>query len=310
MRKIIHYFYNDVDIWKKGTASTFRICYKSWLQKCPDYKIMLWHDKMPEFQKMLKQSRFLRECYKRKMWAFVADYVRYYALYQYGGIYLDTDVELLKNFDQYLDKSFFCSIEGDILHGENIPEPAVMGGEAGHRIFKDVLDFYNSDEIFKMDHFITNIVMKSVLQKITSFSVIEYNQKVKEKAIKYYDTKTELKIIDDIEVYKNQKIFRDEKYGIYIYPSEYFCPSWESFGLEAFTENTVAIHWNQSSWWKFNTSDEIKQIKSLRYGSKLKRFIFMHNKKLAKYLTLLILPKKLRKKWRNKLEYKLGNMRT
>lgn len=310
MQKIIHYFYDDVDIWKKGTSSTFRICFKSWLQKCPDYKIMLWHDKMPEFQTMLQQSRFLRECYKRKMWAFIADYVRYYALYNYGGIYLDTDVELLKNFDEYLDKPFFCSIEGDILYGENIPEPAVMGGETGHIIFKEVLDLYNSAEVFKIDNFIANVILQKVLHKITDFHRIKYSAEVAKKAEKYHNPQVELTAIDDIDVYKNQKIYKDETLGIYIYPSEYFCPSWESFGLKAFTDKTVAIHWNQSSWWKFNQSSDILQIRALRYDSKLKRFIYMHSDKIAKILTYPIFIKQQRKKLRKKLADKLNNLQT
>ena len=306
MKKIIHYFYDDVDIWRKEISPTFRICYKSWLEKCPDYKIMLWHDKMPEFKQMLKQSKFLRECYKRKMWAFVSDYVRYYALYKYGGIYLDTDVELIKNFDEYLDKPFFCSIEGEIVYGENIPEPAVIGGKAGHQIFKDILDLYNSDEIFNIDHFIAPIVLKQVLQKSMNFSRIEYNKEIEKKAEKFYDIEKEKKMIDDIEVYKNQKLYKDENLGIYIYPSEYFCPSWVAFGVAAFTDKTVAIHWNQSSWWKF--SKVMKEISSLRYNSRLKRFIYIHNEKIAKYLTCLIFTKKLRKKWRKELAKKLNNI--
>lgn len=309
MQKIIHYFYDNVDIWKKGTSSTFRMCFKSWLQKCPDYKIMLWHDKMPEFQDMLRQSRFLRECYKRKMWAFVADYVRYYALYNYGGIYLDTDAELLQNFDNYLDKPFFCSIEGDILYGENIPEPAVMGGDAGHIIFKEVLDLYNSEDIFKIDNFIANIVLQKALHRNTDFYRIKYSEEFTEKAEKYYDVNEGIKIIDNIDVYKNQKIYIDRTLGIYIYPSEYFCPSWESFGIDAFTEKTVAIHWNQSSWWKHNDSNEIRQIMALRYSNKLKRFLYTHSKLIGKVLTYPIFIKKQRKKLRIKLTDMLNNIK-
>ena len=207
MEKIIHYFYDNKDVWEKSSSPTFRICYRSWLQKCPDYKIMLWHDKMPEFKEMLAQSRFLRECYHMKMWAFVSDYVRYYAVYNYGGIYLDTDVELLKNFDDYLNLPFFCSIEGDILDGENIPEPAVLGGKAGHPILKEILDFYNSDEIFQMDNFIAPVILRKVLQKRINFSKIEYNnEQIQKKAKKYYDPNQKIKAIDDIEIYKNQKI--------------------------------------------------------------------------------------------------------
>ncbi len=261
---------------------------------------------MPEFKEMLKESRFLRECYSRKMWAFVADYVRYYALYNYGGIYLDTDVELLKNFDEYLDNPFFCSIEGDILNGKNIPEPAVMGGEQGHPVFKSVLDLYNSDEIFKIDYFIANIILSKVLAKITNFSKISYNEGYDEPASKYYDDKVWTKVIKDINVYKNQQVYKDEKNNIYIYPSEYFCPTWVSFGPDAFTDKTVAIHWNQSSWWKDNTSNKMKEIQSLRYNSKIRRYAYMNNRRVARWLTCLIPIKSKRRKMRAKLERELG----
>ena len=141
MKKIIHYFFDDIDIWRKGKTTSFTMCYASWKKICPDYEIMLWHDKMPEFQEMLRQSRFLQECYKRKLWAFVSDYVRYYALYKYGGIYMDTDVQLIKSPDDFLDKPFFCSIEGDIRKGKNIPEPAFMGAEKGHIVLKKAAPF-------------------------------------------------------------------------------------------------------------------------------------------------------------------------
>ena len=150
MSKIIHYFYDDVDIWKKGKASQFRMCYASWLRYCPDYEIKLWHTGMPEFSRILNDSEFVRECYKRKLWAFIADYVRYYALYHYGGIYLDTDIQLVKGLDEFVNKPFFCSIEGDFYKHGNIPEPALIGGQKGHKIFRDILDIYNSDKIFSI----------------------------------------------------------------------------------------------------------------------------------------------------------------
>ena len=260
MRKIIHYFYDNTAIWRKNTSSTYRICYNSWLRNCPDYEIKLWHDKMPEFQDMLKQSKFLRECYSRKMWAFVSDYIRYYALYHYGGIYLDTDVELLQNFDKYINNPFFVSIEGDIWYGENVPEPAVMGGEKEHYIFKAVLNLYNSDKILGIDCLMAPRILQIVLSQTIGFTKIDYNKKFKEKAEQYYNKDRWVSTIKDIDVYKNQKIYRNEPFNVFIYPSEYFCPAWSSFGPDAFTKNTVSIHWNQSSWWKdINYLKEFKE---------------------------------------------------
>ena len=114
------------------------------------------------------------------------------------------------------------------------------------------------------------------------------------------------KIVDDMEVYKNQKIYKDENLGIYIYPCEYFCPSWVCFGLDALTSKTVAIHWNQSSWWHLAKGKEYKEIKLLRYKSRIMRFIYRHSRIIAKFLTYPIFIKKWRKKIRKKILEKLG----
>lgn len=78
-------------------------CIDSWKKYLPDYEIIEWNEKNFDIEKEMKENRFFRECYKRKLWAFVADYVRVKVLYKYGGIYFDTDIEVLKSFDPLLD---------------------------------------------------------------------------------------------------------------------------------------------------------------------------------------------------------------
>lgn len=303
MQKIIHYFYDDVNIWRKGKAhSVFRICYTSWLRHCPDYEVMLWHPEMPEFQRMLSKSRFLRECYKRKIWAFVADYVRYYALYHFGGIYLDTDVQLLNNFDSYLNKPFFISIEGDILDGENVPEPAVMGGEKGHQLFKDMLDIYNSERILGTEYPIANVVMANYLKDKIGFNRIEYPEHLRKKVDTFYRDYSNKKMTD-FELYRSQKIFKNDELNIEIYPSEYFCPTWDSFGFKAFTKNTVAVHWNQSSWWKDH--NQLKDIESLRYKEWYKRVWYKQSTRITQILTCVIPNTTLRRKCRKYIKEKI-----
>ncbi len=275
--KIIHYFYDDVNIWKKNQKPQIRMCINSWLKYCPDYKLMLWHDKMPEFQEILKRSEFVRRAYKLKLWAFVSDYVRLYALNKYGGIYLDTDVELLNNFDKFLDNKFFISIEGDILNGKNITEPAIMGGIANHPVFIEAMKIYESDEIFKIDYFIANIILQKAMSKRYNFTKINYKSpEYENEAKKYYNEQVSSITLDNFELYKNQEIYTDPQNEITIYPSEYFCPTWGKFQTKAFTGNTVAIHWNQSSWW-----DNDEKMKRLRKGnipdnnSKLKQVFYL-----------------------------------
>lgn len=283
MPKIIHYFYDDVDIWRKSAAPQFRICYASWLKFCPDYEIKLWHTEMPEFKEILKKSRFVRECYKRKLWAFIADYIRHYALYNYGGIYLDTDVQLVKSLDEYVDKPFFCSIEADFYKGKNLLESAVMGGQKGHKVFKDMLKIYNTDKIFSIPYFIAPIVLTKYIRENYKFENISYPEELLKKAETYYKDKNNCQL-KDYNLYKNQQVTKLD--DIEIYPSEYFCPSWTTFGEKAFTANTVTIHWNQSSWWKSGT--KVREVEAIRYKNPLKRMWHVHSPHVAKALTFAI----------------------
>lgn len=303
--KIIHYFYDNVNIWEKNQKSQVRMCINSWLKYCPDYKPMLWHDKMPEFQDILKRSEFVRRAYKLKLWAFVSDYVRLYALNKYGGIYLDTDVELLKNFDDFLENKFFTSIEGDILNGKNIPEPAIMGGIANHPVFKETMKIYETEEIFKTRYCIANIILQKTLLKLYDFNKINYTALEYEKlAEKYYNKKTKKITLDNFTLYKNQKIFRDKNNEIAIYPSEYFCPTWGKFQTKAFTGNTVAIHWNQSSWW--DNDEKMHQLISGNIANKdsnVKQIFYF-----AGLIPLLYSDTKLINKDKNIKIYKLFNI--
>lgn len=300
MNKIIHYFYDDINIWEKNASPQFRMCFASWKKFCPDYEIKLWHVDMPEFQDMLKSSKFLRECYKRKMWAFISDYVRYYALYNYGGIYLDTDVQCLKSFDDFINLPFFVSIEGDIIDGNNIPEPAILGGEKGHWIFKEILDLYNSNEIFKINFPIANNIMAKILSEKFDFTRIPYQENLQEEMCENYNSQIHCKPISSYKLYLNQKIYINN--DVYIFPSEYFCPSWSTFGEKAFTSHTVAIHWAQCSWW--SGKSKLRDIEAFRYKNVIKRFWYCYSEKFAKIITCLIPNKKARIYIRNKITSK------
>lgn len=299
MPKIIHYFYDNVQIWKKGVKPHFRMCYASWLKFCPDYEIKLWHIGMPEFKQILQESRFVRECYRYKLWALIADYIRHYALYHYGGVYLDTDVQLLKNIDEFIDKPFFCSIEGDFYQRKNIVESAVMGGQKGHKVFEDMLDIYNTEKIFDIPYFIDPIVLTDYLNKNYGFENINYANDFQLKAQHYYQT-TDSKQLEDFDLYQNQQITKIK--DLEIYPSEYFCPTWAAFGDKAFTENTFAIHWNQSSWW--GAMKEVRVVNSLRYSNPFKRILYVYSPKIAKIVASIIPNRKLRRKTRELLTLK------
>ena len=82
-------------------------CIDSWKKFCPDYEIKQWNEKNYD----LDSSRYIKEAYKNKKWAFVSDYARLDIIYNNGGIYLDTDVELIGKLDEFLDEKCFLAAE-------------------------------------------------------------------------------------------------------------------------------------------------------------------------------------------------------
>jgi len=129
----------------------------------PDYEIILWD--MKRFD--ITTNAFVNEACEKKKWAFAADYIRLYALYTEGGIYLDSDVLVKKSFDEFLDNGFFTSVEWldyviekqktlSLIHPDGtskIPhtkkpgiglQAAIMGGVSGHPFLRDCLEWYHN----------------------------------------------------------------------------------------------------------------------------------------------------------------------
>ena len=110
-------------------------CIDSWKGQLPDYQIKRWD----ESNSPIDNCRFAKHAFKIKRWAFVADYVRLYALYHEGGIYLDTDMFVLKSFDPLLQHDCFLGLE--------IPERAscgIIGAVQHHRFIGEILQQYES----------------------------------------------------------------------------------------------------------------------------------------------------------------------
>lgn len=136
--KIIHL------CWLSGDAYPTKIakCLESWEKYLPDYEIMLWDTKRFD----LSTSIWVRQAFEHKKYAFAADYIRFYALYHYGGIYLDSDVEVLKSFDDLLDLPYFIGAEK-----AQTPEAAIIGAEKGCDWIKQCLDYYTNRPFVKGD---------------------------------------------------------------------------------------------------------------------------------------------------------------
>lgn len=203
--KIIHYCW-----FGRGKKSELALkCIESWKKYCPDYEFMEWSE--DNFD--ICSNTYVKEAYESKKYAFVTDYVRLYALLNYGGIYMDTDVELVGNLDRFLDHQAFSGFEED-----GFVPTGLMASEKGFSLFKELIDYYKDAKFILEDgslntttntFTITKTVEKYGLEKNGKFQVIE---------------------------------------GFALYPKEYFCPLNDATGKVNATNNTVAIHWFSKSW--------------------------------------------------------------
>jgi len=163
--KVIHY------CWFSGeeVPEFLQSCISSWKEVMPDYELRLWNANSFDFNSI----PFVKEAFKLRKWAFVADYIRLYALFTEGGIYMDSDVRVFKRFDEFLKYDFFTSHElhpsqftaseknkldsnylpvnkQDYVYGLNV-QAAIMGGAKGNAYIKECMDFYNDKHLVSND---------------------------------------------------------------------------------------------------------------------------------------------------------------
>lgn len=184
--KKIHY------VWVGGNAKSKDIqrCMRTWKEHLKDYEIIEWNE--DNFD--IESNRFVKEAYEAKKWAYVSDYIRAYAIYNYGGIYLDTDVLVLDNLEELLDNKAFVGYENP-----DYPFTAVFGAEKNHPFIKKMLDYYDNMS-FEFD---IKDQYKAVNTKTVSDILIEdYNCKLGNK---------EQILEDGIKVYKDNILCNPSK---------------------------------------------------------------------------------------------------
>ncbi|WP_294404628.1 glycosyltransferase family 32 protein [uncultured Clostridium sp.] len=206
--KIIHYCWFG----KADKPEKVKEYIESWKNKLPDFQFMEWNEKRFD----INSSSYVREAYENKKYAFVSDVARMYALYNYGGIYLDTDIEIKKDLKKIIE--YGNSIFGFEMGGANIMT-AFMAFDKGNDIARKMLDYYNSHKFVQSDGSFD----------ITPNTVILTNILKEKGAV----MNNEFQCIND---------------GIKIYPEEYFSAFEMRFYREISTENTYTVHHFESSW--------------------------------------------------------------
>lgn len=162
--KIIHYCWLSEEPYPELVQK----CMRSWREFLPDYDFILWNRE----RAATLNSQWVDSAMAAKKWAFAADYIRLYALYNHGGIYLDCDVEVLKNFEELLTQDYLLGRE---FH-KNVIEAAVMGCCAGTDWIANAMKWYEN-QLFDVreinnPNYAIPVILKKVLEDFTSIEIL------------------------------------------------------------------------------------------------------------------------------------------
>lgn len=218
-------------------------CIESWKKYMPDYLIVEWNEGNYDYGKCL----YTQQAYEVKKWAFVSDYARFDVLQQFGGIYFDTDVELIKSIpEDILSNSAFTCMEpsGKVNPG------LIFGSEADTLFLNEMVNLYrNTSFLDNNGQPICKTVNLFVTEKLTQYGYVE-------------------------------KDIYQEVNGLVIYPSAIFC----GFDLDIMepniSENTISVHHYSGTWMNNNIKRKIQNIIKRLVGIKVYRQLLNFKRKL------------------------------
>lgn len=198
-------------------------CIASWRKFLPEWEIKEWNEENYDVMK----NDYISEAYRQKKWAFVVDYARFDILNQYGGVFLDTDVELLKPIpEEIMEYRGFTGFESD----KTINPGLIFGAEAGLSMLQEIMSVYENKKFGEMINgrvenivdIVTGVLDRNGLQKNNSFQVIK---------------------------------------DIAVYPKEYFCCFNHEIQDFEIQEETISVHHYAASWSPWYRRAYFKTIK-------------------------------------------------
>ena len=206
--KIIHYCWFGGKPLSKLTLN----CIESWKKYLPDFEIKEWNEKNFD----VNQCVFVKEAYEQKKWAFVADYTRFKILDEFGGLYLDTDMEITSDILPYLEQDLFLGKEDSNM----INAAVVWCSSPNNKHIHNILQIYEQSTVFNP----TGDLFDQSVPKILTKYFIEFGFK---------------EDIEEIQILNNE---------IYIYPMEYFYPLSYDHQNNKFTDKSCMIHHFDGTW--------------------------------------------------------------
>lgn len=213
--KIIHYCWFG----GKPKPKLAQKCLQSWKKFCPDYEIREWNEENFDLQ---DTPLYVRQAYEAGRWAFVTDYVRLRALTEQGGVYMDTDVEVIRPLTPYLKHQAFAGFESS----KGI-QTGLLACEPGFPLFADFLHHYDTAQFIRLDGTQDTTTNVEVLTNLCTARGLQCNDRYQ--------------VVD----------------GLAVYPREVFCPvDFDTQKLHK-TRKTVVIHWFLASW---HTQQEEQQL--------------------------------------------------
>lgn len=207
MTKIIHYFWFG----RNPLPSKVKKCISSWQRFFPDFEIKRWDE--TNFD--VSCNTYVRQAYEAKKWAFVSDYARFKILEEFGGLYFDTDVEVIRPFDNLLDLEAFAGFETD----EFIAPGLVLWVKSPN-----------------------HLLMKEMRRKYEEISFLDSEGKRIKKNVCTLFTG----LLEDYGFESNGMM--QECCGMTLFPKEFFNPFDDATGLLHKTSNTYSIHWYDKTW--------------------------------------------------------------
>ena len=208
--KIIHYCWFG----RNDLPPLAQKCIASWRKFLPDYEIREWN----ESNFNVNSIPYTAQAYKHKKYAFVSDYARFKILYEYGGIYFDTDVEVIKSIDDILENGSFFGLEQDVKDHFACAPGLGFACSPGLSLLREMLERYKNLDFVQSDG--------SLNQK----TVVEFF--------------SEMLLAKGLQPAPGIIEFE----GAFIYPPDYFCPKPSEFGKTNITGNTRTIHHYAASW--------------------------------------------------------------
>ena len=218
--KVIHY------CWFGGAPKPKAVlrCIDSWKKHCPDFEIREWTEK--DFD--VTQNEYTQQAYEAKAWGFVPDYIRLWIIYNYGGFYLDTDVQVIKDLSPLCKHPAFAGFENQT----HVALGLGFGAEIENPIIETHMKMYDDLQFFKED----GTYNKTPSPQYTTRLLKEFG---------LHEDDNKVQNLGDI----------------IIYPKEYFCPKSFSSGITKVTPKTYSIHQFDASWY----SEEQQAAKNKRW---------------------------------------------